>query len=81
MTPDLTVEDGAHLAELRSLCRSKAARSIRIAAGLSLSEVASITGVSSASTILRWERGERVPRGTQALRYAALLQRLIGGES
>lgn len=60
----------------RQLSRSGAARSIRIAAGLSMSEVARAVGVEP-STILRWEAGERTPRGEAAARYAALLEELM----
>lgn len=66
------------LAGVRAFARSGAARSIRIAAGLSLPEVAEACGVV-ACTVYRWERGQRAPRGKPALRYAALLDSLIGG--
>lgn len=63
------------LAYVRAACASGEARRIRLAARLSLADVA---GAISAdlSAISRWERGERVPRGAAALRYGQLLDRL-----
>ena len=52
-------------------------RSIRIGADLSLAEVAEPVGVDR-STIFKWERGTRVPRGEAAIRYGRLLDRLAG---
>lgn len=68
--------DVVSLARARDLARSGAARSIRLAAGLSLGEVGRALGCP-ASTILRWERGDRLPRGDLAIRWAELLQALI----
>ena len=68
--------DVAQLAEVRALAASGAARSIRLGARLSLSEVADQLGVST-STVFRWERGQRNPRGEAALRYGALLAELM----
>ncbi len=68
------------LSRCRSLVASGAARSIREAAGLSLSEVAGAVGVSKAAIML-WERGDRVPRGAPALAYGRLLQELMRGHS
>ena len=45
-------------------------RSIRIAAGLSFRDVASALEVAP-STVLRWERGERVPGKAAGPAYAA----------
>jgi transcriptional regulator with XRE-family HTH domain len=59
----------------RSLLASGEARRIRIAAGVSVSQIAADIGVS-ASAIQRWERGERVPRTRAAGEYAELLVRL-----
>ncbi len=61
---------------VRDLVRSGAARSIRLGAGLSLGEVGRTLGCS-ASTIFRWEKGERTPRGDLALRYGELLDALM----
>jgi transcriptional regulator with XRE-family HTH domain len=48
---------------------------IRLAAGLSQSEIASACEVST-STVCRWENGQRRPRGAAAIRWARVLQRL-----
>jgi transcriptional regulator with XRE-family HTH domain len=54
-----------------------AAKSIRLAAGVSLPEVAQDVGVSH-STIYRWENALNEPRGEPALRYADVLDQLSG---
>ncbi len=72
----MDVDDLQKLSALRALLRSGAAGSIRVAAGLSLSEVAEPLGTSK-TTVLRWERRERVPRGELALAYWRLLQALM----
>jgi DNA-binding transcriptional regulator YiaG len=64
------------LARVRALCASGAARSIRVAARMSLGEVGRSLGVSP-STVLRWELGDRQPRGDAGVRYGALLDRLL----
>ena len=38
-------------------------------------EVAASAGIA-ATTLAHWERGERIPRGAAALKYAQLLSRL-----
>jgi DNA-binding transcriptional regulator YiaG len=63
------------LAHARQLVASGAARRIRRAADLSLAEVSRAIGVDL-STVGRWERRERVPRGAAAIKYARLLHRL-----
>ncbi|MFW3172569.1 helix-turn-helix domain-containing protein [Geodermatophilus sp. CPCC 206100] len=63
------------LIQARALLASGEARRIRLAAGLSVGQVAADIGVS-ASAIQRWERGERVPRTRAAGDYAELLVRL-----
>jgi DNA-binding XRE family transcriptional regulator len=65
------------LVRLRARCRSGAARSVRLAAGLSLREVANVGGVSP-TTILRWEGADARPRGAVAFRYGELLDELVG---
>jgi DNA-binding transcriptional regulator YiaG len=70
------LNDLQELSALRALLRSGAAGSIRTAAGLSLAEVAAVLQTSK-TTVLRWERGERTPRGDLALAYWELLQRLM----
>ena len=69
--------DLAAVARCRALARSGAARSIRIAAGVSLAEVASQLEVSP-STVHRWETGLRSPRASSAVEYGVLLRSLIG---
>lgn len=68
--------DLVKLSAVRALCRSGAARQIRIAAGLSQAECAAPCEVEP-STILRWERGDRSPHGEPALRYGELLDTLL----
>ncbi len=72
-----TSSDLLALRDVRSLARSGGARAIRQAAGLSLSEVADVVGVSTV-TVYRWEVGERSPRGAPALSYKNLLDVLSG---
>jgi DNA-binding transcriptional regulator YiaG len=64
------------VSKARSLASTGAARSIRLAAGLSLREIAADLGVSP-STVLRWERGERRPRTQAAARYGHRLEELM----
>lgn len=63
------------LAQTRRLVTSGEARRLRVAAAVSLREMANAVGVSP-STILRWERAERSPRGEAAVRYGTLLDQL-----
>ena len=63
------------LAHVRRLTASGLARSIRIAARVSQSEVAQEAGVTP-SAIARWEGGSRLPRGEAALRYLEVLTSL-----
>lgn len=65
------------LARVRRLCASGSARAIREAAGLSLAEVAEPVGVSR-QAVLRWELGQRRPRGEPAFRYLDVLEELAG---
>ncbi len=60
---------------VRRLARTGGARVIREGAGFSAAEVARELGVAP-STVIRWERGERLPRAEAAHRYAQLLKRL-----
>jgi DNA-binding XRE family transcriptional regulator len=69
--------DVEELSRLRSFLRSGAGRQVRLARGASLRELSRDAGVSP-TTILRWETGERTPRGQGALRYWLLLQSLMG---
>jgi DNA-binding transcriptional regulator YiaG len=60
--------DTVKLAKARSFVLSGAAKSIREANRLSYRDVARAIG-SHPSTILRWERGDRLPHGAGAIRY------------
>jgi DNA-binding transcriptional regulator YiaG len=64
------------IAWVRSLAKSGAAKSIRVAAGVSIPEVARSVPCS-VSTLWRWEAGERVPSTDLAPRYAAVLETLL----
>ncbi|WP_425517046.1 helix-turn-helix domain-containing protein [Miltoncostaea marina] len=70
-----TPEELALVSEARRLAGSGGARAIRVAAGVTLYEVAAACGVYP-STVLRWERGERRPRGRGAVHYARVLREL-----
>jgi len=73
----MDIGQGLELARLRALLASGSARSIRRAHGLSLRETGDIVGVGPA-TILRWERGDRVPRPSkEAFAYWELLRELM----
>lgn len=63
------------LADVRSALTSGEAERLRVAAQLSIGEVAQACGVDQ-STIWRWERGVRKPRGQAALTYGELLESL-----
>ena len=63
------------IAYARRLAKNGGARAIRQGAGLSLRDIARELDVYP-MTVLRWERGERVPRAEAAERYARLLKRL-----
>jgi DNA-binding transcriptional regulator YiaG len=65
--------DAERLAKIRSMCRSGEARRRRLAAELSLSEVADSCGVQVA-TVHRWETGGRRPRREAGLRYLEVLE-------
>ncbi|WP_432135176.1 helix-turn-helix domain-containing protein [Streptomyces sp. bgisy154] len=63
------------LADVRSALSSGEAQHLREAADLSISEIARACGVDQ-STVWRWERGLRKPRGTAALLYGQLIDEL-----
>lgn len=67
------------LSQVRELAVNGSARTIRTTARLTLAEVAAEIGVAP-STVWRWERGQRNPRGAAALRYGRLLAQLAGPE-
>jgi DNA-binding transcriptional regulator YiaG len=72
-----TTDDLLTLSRLRALVKSGTAKAVRSAAGLSIAEMARAADVSERS-IYRWERAQSVPHGPAALRYARLLDRLMG---
>ncbi|WP_173266521.1 helix-turn-helix domain-containing protein [Streptomyces pacificus] len=63
------------LSRIRAAANSGEARRLREAAHLSIAEVARACGVDQ-STVWRWERGTRRPRGRQALAYGELIDSL-----
>lgn len=65
--------DVERLALARRMCTNGEARRRRMAAHLSLREVAQACGVDLA-TVQKWERGVRLPRQEAALRYLAVLE-------
>lgn len=66
----------AELARVRALCLSGEARRIRQTANVSQSVIGSECGPVGAPTVHRWETGQQLPRGEQAMLYAAVLRRL-----
>lgn len=63
--------------QARQLPDRRAARGIRVAAGVSQTRIARELGVHR-NTVIRWEAGERAPRGELRVRYAELLDQLRG---
>lgn len=72
-----TTNTAPRLARLRTLMSTGTAKSIRLAAGVSLPEIARDVGVAH-STVYRWENNLNVPKGEPALRYAEVLDELSG---
>lgn len=72
-----TPDDLLTLSRLRAMANAGTAKAVRTGAGLSIAEMARTAQVSDRS-IYRWERGLSVPHGDAALRYARLLDRLMG---
>jgi DNA-binding transcriptional regulator YiaG len=77
MTTKAAPLDIAELAAARFMSTSGEGKRIRLAARLSLSELAAAVGVTKAS-VCRWESGDMIPRGAHAAAYLAALRR-IGG--
>ena len=77
MTTSTTAE---RLSHLRTLTKSGEARTIREDARLALSDIAQSIGADP-SSVGRWERGECLPRGEVALRYARLLEHLAKAQA
>jgi DNA-binding transcriptional regulator YiaG len=71
----VTTAKAQRLVRARAMTASGEAREVRKRSRLSLADVGRTVGVDT-STVARWERGERVPRGDAAWRYADLLDRL-----
>ncbi|MEU1497031.1 helix-turn-helix transcriptional regulator [Streptomyces sp. NPDC005732] len=63
------------LADVRAALSTGEAQRLREAADLSISEIARACGVDQ-STVWRWERGTRRPRGEAALLYGQLIEDL-----
>jgi DNA-binding transcriptional regulator YiaG len=68
--------EAARIQRVRRYCQSGLARSAR--GDVPASAVARDANVAH-TTVLRWERGERTPSGQGALRYLAVLDRLLAG--
>ncbi|WP_443041630.1 helix-turn-helix domain-containing protein [Streptomyces sp. B21-083] len=73
--PFVTDTQVLRLAEVRAVVASGEAEQLRTVARLSIGEVARACGVDQ-STVWRWERGTRRPRGEAALLYGQLIDRL-----
>lgn len=71
----MSVASLLEVSRVRTLIKDGHAREIRVKASVSASEVADALGVN-ASTVLRWEEGERAPRGETAQKYGELLEAL-----
>ena len=64
------------VAVVRRLAADGTARQIREEAKLSLHDLATAVGVAD-STLCRWEKGQRSPRGELAVRWAGELATLV----
>jgi len=73
---DGSVAAAVSLSLLRRCAADGTARRLRQEAQLSLTDVATVCGVSKAS-VSKWERGLQLPRGIGARCYAQLLAGLI----
>ena len=67
--------DLERIAWVRALCAAGAVAGIRLAARVSMRELAGVVGVTAAS-VHRWESGTAQPTGERALAYADALERL-----
>jgi DNA-binding transcriptional regulator YiaG len=75
MTPGNRTDFAHALVEARQLAASGAGRMIREAAGLSVAELGRAIG-ADASTVWRWENGERTPTDVRAVAYRDFLVEL-----
>ena len=71
----VTIDLGA-ISVARRAARDGSGRRVRLAAGVSLTEMAAACGVEP-QTVLRWEAGTRSPRARAAEKYAAALSTLL----
>jgi transcriptional regulator with XRE-family HTH domain len=71
----MTAKELVRIAKMRQRFESGEARSLRVAANLTLSEAAQAAGVSAVS-LWRYENALRSPRPAQALSYARFLDQL-----
>ena len=71
----MTADEMMLAAETRRRLKSGEARSLRLAAGLTLSEAAAAAGISTTS-LWRHENGHTTPRQAKALAYGRLLERV-----
>jgi len=70
-----TTDETIRLARAREMADSGRGREVRLAARLSLADIAATIGAYP-SSIQRWERGARRPYGPAALRWLALIEAL-----
>ena len=80
MESQLTLDELERIAAVRRLCGSGLAAQIRTAARLTLEDVARVVG-TTATSVWRWENGERTPRAGAALKLAEIYGRLIDDEA
>jgi DNA-binding transcriptional regulator YiaG len=73
MTGKRTIAE--ELALIRQAAATGEAKAVRVGARLSLADLAREIGVAP-STVCRWEKGSRSPRGLPAIAYGRLLRRL-----
>jgi len=63
------------LVAVRRMVRDGTARRLRQDAGVSMEELARAVGVSK-TCVLKWERGDRAPKGENGIRYFLVLTSL-----
>ena len=74
----MTQEELLEQSRARRSLRPAFARAVRMEARVSQADLGALVGVT-AGAVLRWERGERSPRGPLAVRYRQALMRLEAG--
>jgi DNA-binding transcriptional regulator YiaG len=70
-----TSNRSARLAAIRRKCSTGEAKQVRVAANVSISEIAADIGVTP-NAVWAWENCRRSPQGDAALLYARALSRL-----